>query len=57
MRGDRPPLTLLFKSLPLCLKTAPRPECCSDFTEENEHKDYYENDFENPGRAVSPETV
>jgi hypothetical protein len=34
--------------------TAPRPECCSDFTEENEHKDYYENYTENPGRAVSP---
>jgi hypothetical protein len=31
-----------------------RPECCSDFTEKNEHKDYYENDTENPGRAVSP---
>jgi hypothetical protein len=29
-------------------------ECCSDFTEENEHKDYYENDTENSGRPVSP---
>ena len=36
-----------------CVKLL-RLECCSDFTEENEHKDYYENDTENPGRAVSP---
>jgi len=43
----------LFESLPLCLKRAAT-RVLFKLPEENEHKDYYEDDSEKPGRAISP---